>query len=313
MPDPDTSPAIGLPPDAAAFYATHSSFSTPGALAALYADLPPDPARLSRITRDLMIHRWEGPSYRYDIPPERLHNDAETRYVDGILAVIIDRNGAPLTQPRDLGERFVGGCRDFALLLCSFLRHQGIPARVRYGFADYFGHDGFHYDHMISEYWDGRRGWCLADPQLTDPLIAGPLELDFDPIDIPRDRFLVAGTAWRMIRTGEADPKTFGLSFPGQILSGENFVAGNLLFDLATLNKAEPLVWDVWGAIADIDNGITEADRELYDQVAKVTAGEAEFDAARKTYTENDRLRIPQTVLSLAPYNGPREVTLRDL
>lgn len=177
-------PSTGPTPDIAAFYATHSSFSTPGALAALYAELPPDPARLARITRNLMIHRWEGENYRYAIPLERLRSDAETRYIDDILAIIIERNDAPLTQSRDLGDRFVGVCRDFALLHCSFLRHHGIPARVRSGFADYFGRDGFHYDHMISEYWDDARGWCLADPQLADPLIAGQLAIDFDSVAV---------------------------------------------------------------------------------------------------------------------------------
>lgn len=143
-------------------------------------------------------------------------------------------------------------------------------------------------------------------------MIASPLDLDFDPLDIPRDRFLDAGTAWQMIREGDADPKTFGLKLPDQIMSGENFVAGNLLLDLATLNKAEPLVWDIWGAIADIDNGITEADRELYDQITKATAGTGDFEQARKMYLQDARLRMPRTVLSLAPYNGPRQVTLRD-
>ncbi|MEV4110672.1 transglutaminase-like domain-containing protein [Nonomuraea sp. NPDC049695] len=297
----------------AAFYATHSSFSAPGAFAALYADLPSDPARLARVTRDLMIHRWEGRDYRYDIPRERLHNDAETRYIDDILAIIVERDDAPLTRPRALHDRFVGTCRDFALLFCSFLRHQGTPARVRYGFADYFGRDGFHYDHMIAEYWDERRGWRLADPQLTDPVIAGPLDVDFDPVDIPRARFMDAGTAWQTIRAGEADPATFGLKLPDGITSGENFVAANLLFDIATLNKVEPLVWDVWGAIAGIDHGITESDREFYDRIAKATAGEGDFAEARTMYLQEDRLRIPRTVLSRTPFNGPREVTLREL
>jgi hypothetical protein len=166
---------------------------------------------------------------------------------------------------------------------------------------------------MISEYWDDAHGWCLADPQLTDPLIADQFSIDFDPMNIPRDRFLVAGAAWRMVRAGEADPKTFGLRFPDQVLSGENFVAGNLLLDIAALNKAETLVWDIWGAIADIDHGITDADRELYDQIATVTAEDGNFDQVRTMFLQNDRLRVPEKVLSLAPYNGPREVTLRDL
>lgn len=85
-----------------------------------------------------MIHRVEGDLFAYDIPVHRLH-DAETRYFDAILTIISERNPAPLTQPREPGDRFVGVCRDFALLLCSFLRHAGVPARLRSGFADYFG------------------------------------------------------------------------------------------------------------------------------------------------------------------------------
>ncbi|WP_188197038.1 hypothetical protein [Nonomuraea sp. SYSU D8015] len=55
MSDPSELPV--LPPDAAAFYTSHSVFSSPGALAGLYADLPADPGLLARIVRDLMIHR----------------------------------------------------------------------------------------------------------------------------------------------------------------------------------------------------------------------------------------------------------------
>ncbi|MFG1958177.1 transglutaminase-like domain-containing protein [Nonomuraea sp. NPDC049028] len=299
-------------PDVAAFYVAQSGFSTPGGLATLYADLPMDLARLASIVRGLMIHRWEGDRFRYDIPRDRLHNDAETRYADDILAIIVGRNDEPLARRREPDDRFVGVCRDFALLYCSFLRHVGIPARLRSGFAAYLGPAGFHVDHMVTEYWDDERGWCLSDPQLADVMIAEPLRVDFDPLDIPRDRFLVAGRAWRMLRTGEADPRAFGLHFPGRIMSGEGFVAGNLLLDIAALNKMETLLWDVWGAIADIDHGITEADRELYDHIAALTADDVPFGEVRKAFVENERLRTPAMVLSLAPFNGPRDVTLRE-
>ncbi|MEK8171349.1 hypothetical protein NKH77_23495 [Streptomyces sp. M19] len=61
-------PSAQLAPDAAAFYAAQSTFSDPGVLAPLYDELPADPARLARITRDLMIHRLEGDVFRYEIP-----------------------------------------------------------------------------------------------------------------------------------------------------------------------------------------------------------------------------------------------------
>ncbi|MGW1022339.1 transglutaminase-like domain-containing protein [Streptomyces sp. NPDC002577] len=304
-------PSARLEPDAAAFYATQSAFSDPGDLAPLYADLPTDPAQLARIARDLLVHRVEGELYRYDIPQDRLHNDAETRYIDDILRIITERNGAPLTQRRELGDRFVGICRDFSLLHCSFLRHAGIPARIRSGFADYFGSDGFHFDHVVTEYWDDERGWLLADAELADALVIDAHNIDFDPMDVPRDRFLVAGAAWRSIRAGEADPKTFGLPLPDGPLVGEWFVAGNIRLDLAALSKVETLLWDVWGTGAGGDGDMTDEIRELYDQAALVTYDHAPFGTVRKLFTENDGLRTPRTVLSLAPFNGPSEVTLR--
>src|SRR5690606_23271302 len=203
--------ARSLDPEIAAFYTAQSAFSDPGVFAPRYAGLPAEPVRLAEAARGLMIHRLEGPVFGYEIPQDRLHRDAETRYVDEILRIILDRDDAPLHRPRAIADRFVGVCRDFALLLCSFLRHFGVPARLRIGFADYLGPAGFHYDHVVTEYWDAERGWRLADAQLLDPRVAAAHGIDFDPMDVPRDRFLVSGVAWRLARAGEAAPDTFGL------------------------------------------------------------------------------------------------------
>jgi len=132
-------------------------------------------------------------------------------------------------------------------------------------------------------------------------------------MDVPRDRFLVAGKAWQAIREGAANPKTFGLHPPEQgPFWGERFVAGNIRLDLAALNKVETLLWDEWG----MDEGkpgtpLSEPARELYDRAALVAGDDVPFDAARKLFTEDDTLRTPKTVLCSAPYNGPSHVTLR--
>jgi hypothetical protein len=305
-------PSARLARDAAAFYAAQSAFSDPNGLSRLYASLPDDPAQLARVARDLVVHRLEGEPFRHVVPQDRLHNDAETRYLDDILRIIIERNDAPLTQRRKVGDRFVGVCRDFALLHCSFLRHAGIPARLRSGFADYFGSDGFHGDHVVTEYWHNERGWLLADPQLADPVVIDTWTVDFDPMDVPRDRFLVAGKAWQAIRTGEADPRTFGLHAPEEgPMFGEWFVAHDVRIDLASLNKVETLLWDTWGTGAGGDREMTDATCALYDQVSLVVGDDVPFDAARKLFAENEGLRTPKVVLSLAPFNGPREVMLR--
>ncbi|PSM42426.1 hypothetical protein C6Y14_14470 [Streptomyces dioscori] len=56
---------------------------------------------------------------------------------------------------------------------------------------------------------------------------------------------------------------------------------------------------------------LTDAIRELYDRASLVACDDVPFDAARKLFGENEGLRTPKTVLSLAPFNGPSEVILR--
>ncbi|WP_030610828.1 transglutaminase-like domain-containing protein [Streptomyces fulvoviolaceus] len=300
-------------PEALAFHAAQSPFSDPGDLAHVYADLPRDPAQLARVSRNLLIHRMEGDLFGHTHPVDRLHNDAETRYIDDILRILVQRNDTPLSERREPQDRFVGTCRDFSLLHCSFLRHFGIPARIRIGFADYWGSDSFHVDHVVTEYWDEERGWLFADAQLADPFVTGHWKVDFDPMDVPRDRFLVAGEAWRAIRERGADPETFGLHPPAEgPFRGERYVAGSIRLDLAALNKVETLLWDVWGE----DEGkpgepLPESSRAFYDRVAPVVCGEASFEAARQLFAEDDVLRTPRTVTCYAPFNGPSQVTLR--
>jgi hypothetical protein len=168
------------------------------------------------------------------------------------------------------------------------------------------------HDHVVTEYWDDERGRLLADPQLADPLITDTFKPDFDLMDVPRDRFMVAGSAWRAIRAGAADPETFGLRVPDGALVGSWFVAGNIRLDLAALNKVEMLLWDMWGPGAGLEGEMPDAIREMYDRAAQVAGDEVPFSAARKLFTEDDGLRTPKTVLSLAPFNGPSEVTLRE-
>ncbi|MFI0940471.1 transglutaminase-like domain-containing protein [Streptomyces sp. NPDC021020] len=308
-------PVPRLTPEAAAYYSTQSPTSDPGAYAGLLADLPRDVGGLARVVRGLMIHRAEGGQWGVPIADDRMRDDAETRYVDDILGLVAARDPGPLTGRRAWSDRFVGICRDFTLLHVALLRHFGIPARLRSGFATYFSDKGFHWDHVATEYWDAERGWLLADAQITDP---EHYAYGFDPMDIPRDRFIVAGQAWQAIRAGDADPLSFGLDLEDTPMLGKRFVAGNIRYDLSALNKVETLLWDVWGAGSGT-SAETFMDEEfpaeldpLYDRAAAVTAGpDPDFAAVRDLFATEDGLRTPQTVRSLAPLRGPATVTLR--
>jgi len=113
----------------------------------------------------------------------------------------------PLTKTRELPERMVGVCRHYAVLYAALLRHHGVPARARAGFARYLG-PGWG-DHWITERWDGR--WVRDDAQIG-AVARTKLELRFDPADMPPGEFLTGAEAWLRCRAGEADPEAFASS-----------------------------------------------------------------------------------------------------
>ncbi|MFI2432812.1 transglutaminase-like domain-containing protein [Streptomyces sp. NPDC018693] len=277
-------------------YLKQTPYSDPGDLDV--TGLPRDPRRLADAVRGLMFHRMEGDRLGHTVPEERLHHDAESRYVREILRILSERGDGPLTEPRPYDERFVGTCRDFSLLLCSLLRATGTPARLRGGFGTYFV-EGFHDDHWVTEYQLPDGGQRLADAQVN----AGFYDVPFDPLDVPRDRFVVAGQAWRACRAGEADPESFGVWVRPE-LRGMPLVLRSVVLDLAACNGTEPLPWDGWGLAGLSQGAPTEDDIALIDAVAAAT----DEEAAR--LHADPRLAVPGEILSLAPYLGLRKVTL---
>jgi hypothetical protein len=200
-------------------------------------------------------------------------------------------NVLPLTEPRPLAERQIGNCRDFTLLLTALLRYQGIPARARCGFGAYFLPDHFE-DHWVAEVWNGAR-WMLVDAQLDDFQRAA-LGITFDPLDVPRDQFIVAGEAWRMCRRGEANPADFGI----MDMHGWWFIWGNVVRELLALNKVEILPWDyeVGFFTHGLDDPLPAEGPELaeYDRMAALSiAGDQAFLALRNLYACEPQLHVP--------------------
>lgn len=296
------------------FYRTQSAASDPGG-ADVFAGLPADPRILAEAVRNLLVHREETHLFGYELPRDRKDAEAETRYAADILAVARGLCDAPLDRPRRPEQRFAGTCRDFALLLCSALREKGVPARVRGGYATYFT-PGFHDDHWITEFWDGSRGnWRLVDAQLPAPELITAYGIDFDPFDVPRDRFVVAGRAWQDCRSGAADPETYGVGIID--LKGWWFLQHNMVLDLAMLNSAELLVWDSWG-LADPPIGqpfdALDADEvALLDTVAELSAAGGPFTEIRRVHQEHESLRVPPAITSYTTYLGERTVALRQV
>jgi hypothetical protein len=187
---------------------------------------------------------------------------------------------------------------NFSLLLCSLLRATGTPARLRCGFAGYFA-DAWYEDHWVTEYRAPDGAWRLADAQ-----VHSGYDVPFDPMDVPRDAFLVAGDVWRSCRQGRLDPERCGVSSVAA-LRGLWFVRGNVLRDLAALNGVELLPWDGWDPWLRKGAPLTEDDLAAADAVA---TARSEDDWPR-LFTD-PRLTVPAEITSYAPYLGDRLVTL---
>jgi hypothetical protein len=289
--------------EALAPYRVQSAVTDPGEHVDLFAALPGDLAGLTRAAGGLVVHffadKWV---LGHEVPAERL-GEVDSRMVRAMLARIRALDPAPLAQPRPPERRLVGCCRDYAVLLCSMARHRGIPARLRVGFADYFL-PGSLEDHAVAECWDAsEERWRLIDAQLGAPHRAH-YRIAFDPLDVPRDRFLVGGRAWIMCRQGAADPDRFGVSVPGAP-RGWPFLRSRLLLDLAALGRQEMLQWDGWGT--------PEPDTVAFsrlDEAARLSESAATSASIHTLFASYPELAAPPVIRSFSPAVGPREVTL---
>jgi len=274
------------------YFAQQGRMSDPESQVSLFQSLPNSVAELVKLVQNVTIHIFWAERYGYKIPAERMF-ELQLRSLSRRLERTMQLAPQQIHVERPVDMKLIGNCRDHSLLLTAFLRHQGIPARARCGFATYFLPNHFE-DHWVTEYWDQSSArWVLVDAQL-DTLQAERLKIGFDPLDVPRNQFIVGGQAWQLCRSGQQDPALFGIFD----MNGLGFVRGNLVRDLAALNKMELLPWDCWGVILaeNLDN---PADLAALDQAAALTIGEIpDPDAARQLYQSDGRFRVDNALLS---------------
>ncbi len=218
------------------YYKSPGMMTDPGEYAPLLDDLPHDIAGLCRVVQGLLIHPFWAKEYGEKLSVRR-QRDILLRPLPAMLKRLLEIQDQPLTVARLPRERLVGNCRDAALFLCALLHRQGIAARVRCGFAAYYEYD----DHWVTEYWSqAAQGWILVDPEI-DAVHERVLKNSFDPQNLPREQFILAGEAWQLYRNKQVDPRRFGF----RNWRGANFIAGSVIRDLASLNKIELLAWDL--------------------------------------------------------------------
>ena len=273
-------------------FSQQGPISDPGTYASLFDDLPTSIYDLVRIVQGVTIHVFWAERYGVKHTPER-QAEVQLRTMPRRLERTLELDPRPLTEPRALEQKLVGNCRDHSLLLAAMLRHQGVPARARCGFGAYFMPNHYE-DHWVTEYWNQDQArWVLVDAQL-DVLQCDVMKIPFSPLDVPRDQFLVGGAAWAMCRSGAADPEQFGIFD----MHGLGFIRGNLVRDVAALNKLELLPWDCWGVI--LSEALDDpSDLALLDEAAALTSGDVpDWERVRALYENDPRLRVDGSILS---------------
>lgn len=289
-----------------AYYSGQSVFTDPGSSVDLWDQVEPSIPAMKAAIQPLLFHyRAHGDWAENGIAAERI-TEIDLRYTDSMLTRIDELSPIMPGEDRIPENRMIGCCRDWALLFVSLARHHGFSARSRVGFANYFA-DGWWIDHTIAEIWDDtEQRWRLVDAELPEGFQPDSGE-PFDPLDIPRDRFLPGLDAWSKVRAGDLDAETFVVAPEIEIpeLRGVPYLWHNVVHDLAALNRHEMVLWDVWGI--DLDS-INDEGAALLDEVAASTGL-----SAWQQFFARDEFLVPAEVLSFSPYQPeqPQWVQLR--
>jgi hypothetical protein len=268
-------------------------YASPGPLTSLggvspsaLEPIPGEPADICHLVHNLVIQPHDAQPLGL---PDTRFAENQTRPAASLVNALLALDQAPLDVLRSPDKRVIGTCRHFTVLSVALLRHRGIPARARCGFATYF-QPGQGLDHWITEYWhDPDQRWVRIDSEILGTSVLA------EPEDLRPGQFFAGGEAWQAHREGRIDATLFGVY--GTSNFGPAEIRGNAIRDLAALNKAEMLPWDEWGRMTASYEGQTGADYdELMDTIAKVCA--ADDPAAVAELYELDELRVPPALIA---------------
>jgi hypothetical protein len=275
------------------FYRRPGEMSSAGKHAGLLGGHGCDLEVLAREAQGLILHEHIAGAYGETISDTR-RNEVHIRTLENIIDRVLSHDPRPLTEPRSLGNRVIGNCRDYTLLTVALLRERGVPARGRCGFGAYFSPGKF-VDHWVAEFWsEDQSRWVRMDAQIDD-VQKRLFNIGFDLLDVPADQFLIAGDAWSRCRSGELDPGDFGILD----MAGLWFIAGNLIRDVASLNSKEMLPWDAWGGMPQPGDHLDVAQLAFFDRLASLTQDpDAHFAEIRALYEGDERLLVPNVVFN---------------
>jgi excinuclease ABC subunit A len=262
------------------FYKGFSSYTDPGEHASLFDDLPESLKDLCSLIKHQFIHPIELGDLRNSLPEERHYEDPKFPTVSDMLEGLLRYDERGLTFERKRENRLIVACYHHALLLASMLRHRGIPARIRTGFARYFEKEaGVRFGHAICEVWDKKKQrWILVDP-------------DRQFVDFSRNLFEFSDSAWKQLRAGKIKPGKYVAAQS----KGDHAILHILLQDLSCVLLEEKSYWDDPAILQDKISNINAVDSEkleIFDQIAELLSDpDANLEQLSHLHKEHSFLR----------------------
>jgi hypothetical protein len=280
-------------------YLAFSLFTNPGLYKQqLIDDLPNDVREIGVLVRKNLIHRTTldagntgtNADLRFgdmkQVPWWRQAEDDNLPTAAAMLAELYRRDERGFVSDRKPQDKLVVTCRFIAILMAAILKSKGIPCRVRSGNAPYFEENQSD-DHWINQYWSNEENrWITID-------VDGSLSLlnDFDPYDMPDNKFDFPAQAWLDIRAGKVDPDHFwnAADFRGKIV-----VAWSLFYDFHSLMNNE-CIYAHHPELVRLENfsKTTEAQRQEIDELARLMLDvDGNFDKLQHIWETKREFRL---------------------
>ena len=226
------------------FYKNHSAITDLGHYGR-YVPNTTDITHLMRIVKNLLVHFQNNSSFS-DIHAVKIHprhNEIYIRKAYDMLNKLESMLSYPLDLYKESETKLVSNCRGFAVILCSFLRENNIPARVRYVFSNIGYQDRLPITaHAVVDYLNNGK-WKIADARLEY------LEksINIKKSDIPRSKIFFPKELWKLWRKN--DLHNFNFFSQKESIHISKIIRNTFLYDLASLSGYEPLFFDRWGVM----------------------------------------------------------------
>jgi len=270
------------------YYSTQSKYTDPGKYVHLYDGIPAKIDDIVSIVQGVLVHLAQVEEQHLPFPKNQIDRGLGCSSVKKMLRNISKLDNRNLVFKRPIKKRSVGICTHFAMLTCSLLRHNNIPARCRGGFETYFSSNK-HHDHWICEYWNSEENrWVRIDPEVND-FFNNKFSVPASNLDLPDSVFKSGAQVWKECRNGEADPTHFGIS-GDHWYGGWDFVVNEIVLDFLALNKIELLPWDGNKLSEKGYDKLNRNDFILLDKAAKFSKADNEnFKKMRSFYKTNKK------------------------